>query len=50
MPMPDLYSAPSNWLVYWFSSKSEEILILGPNYLDLDLRYKIFKYQYQICI
>ena len=27
--MPDLYSAPSNWLVCKFLSKSNEILILG---------------------
>ena len=50
MPMPDLYSAPSNWLVYSFSSNSDEILILAPSCLNPDFRYKIFKYQRQIRI
>ena len=38
MPMPDLYLAPTASLVYSFSSKSYEILILAPNCLDLDFR------------
>ena len=47
MSMPGLYSAPSSWLVYSFSSKADEILISAPNCADLDFRYKIFKYQCQ---
>ena len=45
-PMSDPYSAPSNWLVCTFSSKSDEILIVAPNCLNLNLRYKIFKYRF----
>ena len=32
--MPDLYSAPLNWIVYKVLSKPDEILILGPYLLD----------------
>ena len=38
-----------NWLVYTFSSNSDEVLIYTPNYLN-DFIYKVFKYQGQICI
>ena len=43
--MSDSYSAPSNWLVYTFSSKLNETLILALNFLILNFRYKIFKYR-----
>ena len=33
--------------MYTFSRKYDEVLILAPNGLTLDLRYKFFKYQCQ---
>ena len=50
MPMQYSYLAPSNWLVYSFSNKSDEILISAPNCLDLGFKHKIFKYQCHIRI
>ena len=43
-----LFEQYSNWLVYTFSSQSDEILILVPNRLCLDFVCKIFKYYYHI--
>ena len=40
--MSDTYLATFYWLVYTFSVKSDEVLILSPNCLNLDFRYKIF--------
>ena len=34
--MPNSYLEPSNWLVCNFSSKSDEILVLGPISPNLD--------------
>ena len=39
---------PSNSLVH--TSKSNEILISTPICLNLEFRYKTFKYQHHICI
>ena len=50
MPMSDFYSAPSNSIMYTISIKSGEILIMEPNCLNFDFRYKIFKWQWQIHI
>ena len=41
MPMSDFYT---------ISIKSGEILIMAPNCLNFDFRYKIFKWQWQIHI
>ena len=41
MPMSDFYT---------ISIKSGEILIMAPNCLNFDFRYKIFKWQCQIHI
>ena len=48
MPMQDLYSAPSKYLELKYSNESDEFLILGPIFLNLDFRYKMLKYQFQI--
>ena len=38
--MSGLYLGPSNRLVYKFSSKSDNILVLGPIYPKTELRVK----------
>ena len=45
--MSDLYTAPSNWLLWKFSSKSHEILILGL-FLPLLSRYLVVTSGYLI--
>ena len=40
-----LHSTPSKFLECKFSSKSGEVLSMGPIYLKIDFRYKILKYQ-----
>ena len=47
MPMSDLYTAPSNWLLWKFSSKSHEILTLGL-FLPLLSRYLVVTSGYLI--
>ena len=46
----DWYSAYLSWLVYTFSSKSDDILILALNCINIGFRCRIYKYQCQICI
>ena len=50
--MPDSCLAPSNWLAYEFSGKSDEILLLEPFCPNLDFEYKIARSSRlcQICI
>ena len=50
--MPDSCLAPSNWLVYKFSGKSDEILLLEPFCPNLGFEYKIARSSRlcQICI
>ena len=47
MPMLAQHSTPSKFLECKFSSKSGEVLNLGPSCLKIDFRYKIMKYQCQ---
>ena len=50
--MPDSCLAPSNWLVYELSGKSDEILLSEPFCPNLGFEYKIARSSrlYQICI
>ena len=42
MPMLDLHSTPSAFPECKFSNKSGAVLILEPNCLKIDLKYKAF--------
>ena len=48
MSMSDQYSPPSKCLDSKFSSKSDEVLSLGPICLNIDFSYKVLKDQRQI--